>query len=371
MAKSQASNPGKSSKPSSQLLSVKKSKKSAVVDSVDSEKENNLEPSKKRILIHWSKLENFHITDALLTLIEGSVTWKGVFGFDKGTDPDPTPTGKGKSLAQHCADIATALFLTEDSEWSKDDLGALRSVVKNWVASLKSTYMAFCQDLGETGHGLVASGREGELQEGTTAANAWEVIQEKFPWYLHMHALMGTSPVVSRKAVANSRSAVDLSILDDEEEQEFCSPSPVGDADLCGSDPLSPGSTGGFFGGDVTPLKLKATIPSKCASDSPVVRSAKKCKGPQDFVADMAEAECQAHLQMNKTNAKFHIEREKIKWEAAHDTAITVECMCLEAQAEQAAAQHAHELLMMEKQIELARLCAGYPAPVIDPNLPH
>ncbi|KAI6137251.1 hypothetical protein F5141DRAFT_1209577 [Pisolithus sp. B1] len=134
MAKSQASNPGKSSKSSSQLLSVKKSKKSAVVDSVDSEKENNLEPSKKRLLIHWSKLENFHITDALLTLIEDSVTWKGVFGFDKETDPDPTPTGKGKSLAQHCADIATALFLTEDSEWSKDDLGALRGVVKNQVA---------------------------------------------------------------------------------------------------------------------------------------------------------------------------------------------------------------------------------------------
>lgn len=180
MVKSQVINPGKSSKPSTQPLSVKKSKKSAVVDSVDSEKENNLEP-KKRILIHWSKLENFHITDALLTLIEDSVTWKGIFGFDKGTDPDPTPTGKGKSLAQHCADIATALFLTEDSEWSKDDLGALRGVVKNWVASLKSTYMAFCQDLGETGHGLVASGRERELQEGSTVANAWEVIQEKFP----------------------------------------------------------------------------------------------------------------------------------------------------------------------------------------------
>ncbi|KAI6150163.1 hypothetical protein EDD17DRAFT_1765974 [Pisolithus thermaeus] len=53
MAKSLASNPGKSSKPSSQLLSVKKSKKSAAVDSVDSEKENNLGPSKKRILIRW------------------------------------------------------------------------------------------------------------------------------------------------------------------------------------------------------------------------------------------------------------------------------------------------------------------------------
>ena len=50
MAKSQATNPGKSSKPSTQPLSVKKSKKSAVVGSVDSEKENNLEP-KKRILI--------------------------------------------------------------------------------------------------------------------------------------------------------------------------------------------------------------------------------------------------------------------------------------------------------------------------------
>lgn len=182
---------------------------------------------------------------------------------------------------------------------------------------------------------------------------------------------MGTSPIASWKAVANSKSAIDLSVLEEEEEQEFCSPSPVGGADLPGSDPLSPGSPGGFFGGDATPLKLKVTIPSKHASDSPVVRSAKKHKGPQDFVADMAEAECQAHLQMNKTNAKLCIEKERIKREAAHDTAITVECMHLEAQAEQAAAQRAHELLMMEKQIELARLRAGYPVPVIDPNLPH
>ncbi|KAF9221757.1 hypothetical protein BS17DRAFT_819271 [Gyrodon lividus] len=36
----------------------------------------------------WAKMENFHMTDALLMLIEDSVTWKGALGFDVGTAPD-------------------------------------------------------------------------------------------------------------------------------------------------------------------------------------------------------------------------------------------------------------------------------------------
>lgn len=40
-----------------------------------------------------------------------------------------------------------------------------------------------------------------------------DLIQTKFPWYKRMHALMGTSPIVDRSAVAHSRTAIDLSIL--------------------------------------------------------------------------------------------------------------------------------------------------------------
>jgi hypothetical protein len=74
--------------------------------------------------------------------------------------------------------------------------------------------------LGETGHGLVVSGRKDELIDDSPAANVYgtkfiyarvgliyfliDVIKIKFPWYRRMHNLMGSSSVVSRKAVCMS-----------------------------------------------------------------------------------------------------------------------------------------------------------------------
>ena len=40
-----------------------------------------------------------------------------------------------------------------------------------------------------------------------------EDIQKKFPWYLRMAALVGGSPKYSRKAVSNSQSVLDLTVL--------------------------------------------------------------------------------------------------------------------------------------------------------------
>ena len=47
------------------------------------------------------------------------MVWKGVFGFDKGVEKDITPTGKGKSMIEHCASIVKVLFTTseKDSEY--------------------------------------------------------------------------------------------------------------------------------------------------------------------------------------------------------------------------------------------------------------
>ena len=75
------------------------------------------------------------MTDALLTLIEDSITWRGAFGFDTGAAPNPTPTGKGKSLIQHCTDIAVAFFITGDlnSKWTLKDIKMLKFVIKNRV----------------------------------------------------------------------------------------------------------------------------------------------------------------------------------------------------------------------------------------------
>jgi hypothetical protein len=39
-------------------------------------------------------------------------------------------------------------------------------------------------------------------------------IQVAFPWYRHMHALMGTSPIVTRVAVPHSTTSINLDILD-------------------------------------------------------------------------------------------------------------------------------------------------------------
>ncbi|KAG9313213.1 hypothetical protein JVU11DRAFT_6672 [Chiua virens] len=189
------------------------------------DKENKGETKKAQAVIHWAKPENFHLTDSLLTLIEDSVTWKVALGFDKGPFPNPTPTGKGKTLIQHCSDIAEVFFLGgdvfSDGGYTKDDLPMLKGVIKNRVHSLKSAYTEHRKTLGETGHGLITTGCVGELQEGSNIANAWELIEEKFPWYLHLNELMGGSPVSSRKAIANSQSNLDLAVLGIENEVEI------------------------------------------------------------------------------------------------------------------------------------------------------
>ncbi|KIK74082.1 hypothetical protein PAXRUDRAFT_562424, partial [Paxillus rubicundulus Ve08.2h10] len=86
-------------------------------------------------VVLWAKPENFHLTDTLLTLIEESVTWKGALGFNKGAVNDPTPTGKGKSFIQHCEDIVEAFFLVHNADinFTKADLPALKTVIKNWI----------------------------------------------------------------------------------------------------------------------------------------------------------------------------------------------------------------------------------------------
>ncbi|KAG2135352.1 uncharacterized protein EDB93DRAFT_1170811 [Suillus bovinus] len=56
-----------------------------------------------RVMIPWSKPENHHLTDQLLTLIEDSELWKADFGFDKGTSGSVVATGKGKNTLKHSA----------------------------------------------------------------------------------------------------------------------------------------------------------------------------------------------------------------------------------------------------------------------------
>ncbi|KAF9235926.1 hypothetical protein BU15DRAFT_64469 [Melanogaster broomeanus] len=362
-------------------------KKTTKSNKENSEASHDAKPKARTTTL--AKPENHHMTDSLLTLIEDSVTWKGALGFDKGAEVDSTPTGKGKNFLQHCADIATAFFVTGEvgSEWEPHDVPSLKIVIKNQInrrvnlgmsLSLKTTYQAYRKELGETGHGLVVAGREEELYEGSPAANVYEDIQKKFPWYRRMDELMGSSPAHNRSAVSNSQSTLDLSVLggndtDNEDNISRRTPTPMDDDDVIPW-PLSPLANLHVeedVKDVVSPRKLKLVVPSKRSADSAAVsQSTKKRKTPQDLVKEVADAERQARLVMNETNAKHHIEREQIKRNSAYETAVTVERMRLKVQEELAAAQRAHDLVMIEKQIELARIQAAFRADgAIDPQL--
>ncbi|KAF9236935.1 hypothetical protein BU15DRAFT_76423 [Melanogaster broomeanus] len=325
-----------------------KAKKDVAKSSAKKAKSNkeNMDPPVKKahITVHWTKPENHHIMDTLLTLVEDSVVWKGAFGFDKGVEKDPTPTEKGRSIIEHCADIAKILFAPgeKDLHFTCDDLPHLRGVVKNRVmSSLKGPYTEYRNSLGETGHGLVVSGREDEF-----------------------------------------KSDIDLTVLggkDGKDEEDFahCTPTPMEDDDAPLGSSRPPSRQGSISDdgcdneADPSPLKLQVTLPMKQATNTHLtLSSVKKCRTPQDFMKEVADAEHEACLAISAVAAKEKTECEWIKRQTAYNTAVAVEQMRIEAQEKQAAATRAHELLMLDRQIELARLHAGHPLPSsIDPRL--
>ncbi|KAG2368991.1 hypothetical protein BDR07DRAFT_1371798 [Suillus spraguei] len=82
----------------------------------------------------WSKPENHHLTDLLLTLIEESNTYCKAFGFAL------LGSGKVASTGDWPTNIyrqsATALFLDhEDSPWKDVELSDLAETVKNHVTN--------------------------------------------------------------------------------------------------------------------------------------------------------------------------------------------------------------------------------------------
>ncbi|KIJ15709.1 hypothetical protein PAXINDRAFT_11302 [Paxillus involutus ATCC 200175] len=284
-------------------------------------------------VVLWTKLEDFHLTDTLLTLIEESVTWKGALGFDKGAVNDPTPTRKGKSFIQRCEDIVEAFFLVcnVDINFTKAILPALKTIIKNQINSLKSIFNEYCNKLGETGHGFVTSGHSDELYEGSEAENIYEAIEKKFPQYLCMNDLMGGSPISSWKVIANSQSMLNLSVLGAEDDND-------NDNNICYILYVTLLLYDSFIlgGWEHGPKwfwpRLKLALPSKWVMESPVISCAsKKRKTSQDLVREVADAEHQAHLIMNEANAKKHTAREQVKHQTAYDTAVAVEQMHIKA----------------------------------------
>jgi len=225
-------------------------------------------------------------------------------------------------------------------------------------------------------------------------------IKLKFPWYKRMHALMGTSPVVSRAAVVNSNSVPDLSILGEnancdesgEENEEVCMafvtvsdnpnilltqkliPWPSSPARDYGreSPVLDNSSDVGDLSPIATPVKIKIPMVSSLASKPTSVRK----KTAADLAREVADAERQARLHMTHINAKERTAREQIKQKSARKSALELEELRLRHQQEEGERQRAHELKMLERQIELERIRAGMQAPLppssqfpLDPQL--
>ncbi|KAJ7461893.1 hypothetical protein FB451DRAFT_1404398 [Mycena latifolia] len=340
---------------------------------------------RKAALVQWAKPVHHHLTDVLLTIIEGSARYKQAFGFDKGQS-GPVDTG-GKTIPDLCSDIAVKFFNVgeEDSQYpsrESTDMQELADVIKNRVNRQKS-YTEHHEKLGATGHGLVIGGKEDEIIEGSTIANAWDAIEKKFPWYKRMNILMGTSPVVNRSAVAHSNTRVNLSVLDrngeahdgpisikddlssDDDKYSWATSSPVAprrrpqeedsgeDADsisISSSPPMRPKAKT-----PATPaVKIKAEPPSVSAS----ARGTKR-KTTHEHVAEIASQDRAQRIKLMELKEKAKTARARAKYDAKTQ----LELARLKHQEEEAARQRQHDMFMIDRQMQLEAMRRGGPVP--------
>ena len=112
-------------------------------------------------------------------------------------------------------------------------------------------------------------------------------------------------------------------------------------------------------------VDVKLSVTYSISPGMTATPSAKKRKTLQDHARDIVEAERAARLEITRFAAKEKTAREAIKRQAAQDTALEIERLRLEFQREEGARQRAHELAILERQIQLERIKSN-----IDPHLP-
>ncbi|KAJ6564949.1 hypothetical protein DFH09DRAFT_1475475 [Mycena vulgaris] len=302
----------------------------------------------------WSKPTFYHLTDALLTIIEGKPRYRLAFGFDKGQS-GPVDTG-GNKIPELCSDVAKALFLPDETDptskkpentYTADDLPSLSGVVKTRGQTLKTKYQAYHKNLGATGHGLVTADREKEIINEIAA---------KFPWYKRMDLLMGTSPIVNCSALAHSQTRVDLGILDRDGEISWeATPPPGGHADDGSDDDKDTLSTS-------SPCRLRAesvpTIPSVKkvkVEDHPAPLSSARGSKRKSMHDHIQELTSQDHIQCVKL-AELKKQQKTVRAQAKYDAKTQLEMARLQHQQREADRQREHELRMMERQMQLETL---------------
>ncbi|KAJ7328953.1 hypothetical protein DFH08DRAFT_317959 [Mycena albidolilacea] len=326
--------------------------------------------------VKWSEKEFHPMTDELLTVIESKPRYRQAFGFDKGIQ-GPVDTG-GKKLPAIQADVAEDLFIKDkpDTEYTADDLSELAKVIKNRVTSLKTAYGKWRKKLGETGHSLVAADKEDDIKSDSVIANAWDLIQEKFPWYKRMNDLMGSSPVIDRSAVAHSGTRINLRILDrdgeahnglitldsDDESKlsnwDTFSPAPIPDDDDNSGDENLP----------ATPV-----VKVKAEARAPPLSSARgvKRKSMHDHIQDLTTQNHTKQIKLTEVKERERTARAKAKYDAKNH----LEMARLEHQEREAERQCVHELQLLERRIQFEAMRRNAPTPVramemYDPGAP-
>lgn len=325
----------------------------------DQENESARQDEKEEDSISWSKNPDY--TDKLLTALEGSVRYRKAFGFAGGDLPGVT--SGGLTNIQMCRDIAAELFPT-----SSADLNKLAHSIKNRIQALKASYRSYRDKLGQTGHGLLVEDREAEIVSGTPIANIYDKIQVKFKWYKRLHVLLNESPIFDTSAVVHGASTLNLGVLSPTQ-PNVRSTSPDWDylavdrsfEDACGdtgvtdSHEFSPAVASVLTPSPSRPVQEVSNLAPEPTTPTPSIL---KRKNPFDHVKELSEKHHLAKLERARLR---HAQEER-----ALTTQLEIEQMKLTAQRELATQNQAaeercqqHELVLMDRQLELARLRGG------------
>ncbi|KAG1732573.1 hypothetical protein EDB19DRAFT_2003563 [Suillus lakei] len=255
-----------------------------------------------------------------------SNTYRKAFGFAL-LPSSGKVASTGDRPANLYQQLATALFLDhEDSLWKDVDLNDLAETVKNCVANgLHKAFIKHCDSMSQTGQGLIDADREDEITFGSKIFNAWDQVKKKFLWYKQMNALYCESPAVDCSAVANSASQLDLTVLN-------CSQTTDND-EIPIEWPHLP-----------TPEYMKDDDKS----------SGQKRKTMHSHIEDLTTSLGESRVKVARVQEREHTLRAQAKEDrkkAEFDSRLQFKA----AEAEQ---QRAHELTMLEQQIELECLQA-------------
>lgn len=205
-----------------------------------------------------------------------------------------------------------------------------------------------------------------------------------FPWYGRMHALMGTSPVATRAAVAHSTTEIDTSILD---RNTVCylfslilhsktyvhtqagqrARSLSWDPNLGLSRPpsasRSPASHAGSPALDNEDGDDDRSSSEAPPAPTPIPSASKKRKSLADSASEIAEHERTNRRKISENLAKEKttrsVARERVK-RAAH---MDVEVARMEHDKNEANARRAHEIVLMDRQMAMEQFRAGNTVP--------